>query len=44
MLVAEEATRSVLPVPPLGVGLIGLGVLLALLGATYAFRNIGHRN
>lgn len=42
LLAAAEAEASGLP--PVVIGLLGFGVLVALLLVTYAFRNTGHRN
>ncbi len=44
LLAAEEAEAAAAALPPAAVGLIGFGVLMALLAVTYAFRNTGHRN
>ena len=43
LLAAEEAHRE-LSIPPIWYGIISLATLMALLVATYAFRNIGARN
>jgi hypothetical protein len=42
LLAAGEAAAT--GVPPAVVGLVGFGVLVALLAVTYTFRNSGHRN
>ena len=46
LLAAEETAEAVahLPIPPVGVGLLGFGALIALLAVTFAFRNVGHRH
>jgi len=40
LLAAEEVHRE-LTLPPIGFGIAALAILLALLAATFAFRNIG---
>lgn len=41
MSFAESAATGL---PPVGVGLLGFGALVALLLVTYAFRNVGNRD
>ncbi|NLF03682.1 MAG: hypothetical protein GX593_01520 [Actinomycetales bacterium] len=43
LLAAEEVHRE-LTLPPIGFGIVSLAILMALLAATFAFRNIGARN
>lgn len=43
-LLAAETEAATLAVPPVVVGLIGFGVLVALLLVTYAFRSAGQKN
>jgi hypothetical protein len=44
LAVSESEVVNHLPVPPVAIGAIGFGVLLALLALTYAFRNVGNRH
>lgn len=46
LLAAEESAEAAvhLPVPPVGIGLLAFGALMALLAVTYAFRSIGTRH
>ncbi|KZM34451.1 MULTISPECIES: hypothetical protein [Oerskovia] len=44
--VAQENAEAVthLPIPPIGFGIVGFGVLIGLLLVTYAFRSVGTRH
>ncbi len=44
LAVSESEVVNHLPIPPVAVGGIAFGTLLALLALTYAFRNVSNRH